>query len=218
MSSTSIYPCHNHELTPGTAYTEYCIHRALHTPSSVLLKDWMSAAPSQSLISQWNLLYSTLYIPTMRSLSINRVSAPMAPPSKSTSSRSTDSKNSNLDWLWPPSASSNLLGHGLQVCLQTCMIIASQFAQSWPPTVSLSGYADSSQVHLWGHSMSASKCNPILTQSPGSSASPNSLDYGLQVHGCVYSMFGSKCISKLTQSRPSSSSPTLLNHRLKVHL
>jgi len=34
-SSLSISPCHDHELTPSTAYTEYSIHRVQHTPSIV---------------------------------------------------------------------------------------------------------------------------------------------------------------------------------------
>ena len=33
-SSLSISPCHDHELTPSTAYTEYSIHRVQHTPST----------------------------------------------------------------------------------------------------------------------------------------------------------------------------------------
>jgi len=33
-SSLSISPCHDNELTPGTAYTEYSMHRVQHTPST----------------------------------------------------------------------------------------------------------------------------------------------------------------------------------------
>jgi len=33
ISSLSISPCHDHELTLSTAYTEYSIHRVQHTPS-----------------------------------------------------------------------------------------------------------------------------------------------------------------------------------------
>jgi len=32
-SSFFISPCHDHELTPSTAYTKYNIHRVQHTPS-----------------------------------------------------------------------------------------------------------------------------------------------------------------------------------------
>ena len=33
-SSLSISPCHDHELTTTTAFTEYSIHRVQHTPST----------------------------------------------------------------------------------------------------------------------------------------------------------------------------------------
>jgi len=33
-SSLSISPCHDHELAPSLAYTEYSIHRVQHTPST----------------------------------------------------------------------------------------------------------------------------------------------------------------------------------------
>jgi hypothetical protein len=36
-SSFSISPCHDHELTPSKAYTEYCIQRVLHHPKMVCL-------------------------------------------------------------------------------------------------------------------------------------------------------------------------------------
>jgi len=36
--SFSISPCHDHELTPSTAYTEYSIHRVQHTPSTAYTK------------------------------------------------------------------------------------------------------------------------------------------------------------------------------------
>jgi len=47
---------------------------------------------------------------------MNRVSAPVSPPSRTTASRLTASKySSNLARLWPPSASPNSLDHSLQV-------------------------------------------------------------------------------------------------------
>jgi hypothetical protein len=36
-SSLPISPCHDHELTLSTAYTEYSIHRVQHTPKIVCL-------------------------------------------------------------------------------------------------------------------------------------------------------------------------------------
>jgi len=58
---------------------------------------------------------------------MNRVSAPVAPASRTTASRLTASKySSNIARSWPPSASPNSLDHGLQVHLQTRSITASE--------------------------------------------------------------------------------------------
>jgi len=69
-SSLSISPCNNHELTQSTASSQ----------------DRQSSAPSQFLISR-RMLYSTLYIPTITSQPMNRGSAAVTPPSKSTASK-----------------------------------------------------------------------------------------------------------------------------------
>ena len=73
-------------------------------------------------------------------------------------------------------------------------------------------------MHLQTSSISASKCISQLPRSrPPSaslsstcsrppSASPNSLDYGLQVHLWVHSIMASQCIAKLAPSRPRSAS------------
>jgi len=37
-SSLSISPCHDHELAPSKAYTEYSIHQVQHTPSTAYTK------------------------------------------------------------------------------------------------------------------------------------------------------------------------------------
>jgi len=42
-SSLSISPCHDHELTPSTAYIEYNIHRVQHTPSTASTQDCLSS-------------------------------------------------------------------------------------------------------------------------------------------------------------------------------
>jgi len=55
------------QLAPSTVYTEYCIHRVLHTPSTASSQDPPSPAPSQSLIPRQIFLFSTLYIPTITS-------------------------------------------------------------------------------------------------------------------------------------------------------
>ena len=113
QSSLSISPCDDHELTPSTAYTEYYIHCVLASSH-----DRLSPAPSQSLISRQTMLYSILYISTITSYTMNRVSAPVAPPSRTTASRLTAPKYyCNLARSWPPSASPNSLDHSLQVYL-----------------------------------------------------------------------------------------------------
>jgi len=45
---------------------KYSIHRGLHTPSTASSRDWLCPAPSQ-LSSRRTSLYSTLYIPTIKS-------------------------------------------------------------------------------------------------------------------------------------------------------
>jgi len=81
--------------------------------------------------------------------------------------------------LWHPSASRNLLDHGLQVHLQPCAIIASKFAVSW-------------------HQSPYLKCISESTRSRLQSASPNSLDYSLQVDLQTSSITASECISEFT--------------------
>jgi hypothetical protein len=45
-SSLSISQCHDHELTPSTAYTEYSIHREQHTPNTSYTEDCLSSLHS----------------------------------------------------------------------------------------------------------------------------------------------------------------------------
>jgi len=64
----------------------------------------------------------------------------------------------------------------------------------------------------------ASTCSSKLTRSRPPSASPNSLDHGLQVHLQTHSNMASKCISRLAQSCPPHGSSKSLNHGLQLHL
>jgi len=57
-SSLSISPCHDHELTPSTSYTEYSLHRIPHTPKIACLP----------------------FIPMITSWPLNVSSAPSVPP------------------------------------------------------------------------------------------------------------------------------------------
>jgi len=53
--------------TPSTAYIEHSIHWVLYWPHLTSSQDWLSPAPSQSLISWHTMLYSILYIRTIMS-------------------------------------------------------------------------------------------------------------------------------------------------------
>jgi len=91
------YSIHGVLHTWSTAYTQCCIHRVLQHPKI----KWLPLPAS--LISRQTLYYSTLYIPTITSKPMDRVSAAIAPPSRSTASRLTTFKYSfNLNQSWPP--------------------------------------------------------------------------------------------------------------------
>jgi len=112
--------------------------------------------------------------------------------------------------------SANSLDRGLQVYVPNRSITPSKFAQSWPPS-----------AYLQTRSITASKCISKITriQPPrsrnhlppsvylltglitASSASPNSLEHGLQLHLQTHLITASKCIS-----------PNLLNHSLQLYL
>ena len=69
-------------------------------------------------------------------------------------------------------------------------------------------------MHLQTRSIAASK----FARSWPLSASPNSLDYGLQVRLQTRSITIPECISKFTRSWPPSVSPNTLDYHLQVHL
>jgi len=102
----------------------------------------------------------------------------------------------------PPSASPNSPDHGLQVHLQTRPITASKC---------ISKLAQHSiRVYLKPRTNTL----PMFAQSPHSSASPHSLDRGLQVHLQTRSITASESISNLARIRP----PSSPNHGLQLHL
>jgi len=133
---------------------------------------------------------------------------------------------SKLTRSWPPS----LHDDGLQVSLHTRSIIASKFAQSiaskldWlrPPSASLCSLYVMHLVHEQTRFITASKCISQFTQSQSPSASPYSLDHGLQVHTInvlqSLSFTATKCISQFTRSRDVSALPNSLYHGLQVNL
>jgi len=79
-SSLTISPCHDHELTPSTAYTEYRIHRVQHTPSPAYTKVQHTPSTQDCLSS----LHSHDYEVTPEcSFSFRRASLHDRPPSAS---------------------------------------------------------------------------------------------------------------------------------------
>jgi len=69
-------------------------------------------------------------------------------------------------------------------------------------------------VYFQTRTITASK----FARSRPQSASPNSLDHGLQVHLSTSSITASQCISKLARSWPPSVSPDSLDYGLQVHM
>jgi len=67
-------------------------------------------------------------------------------------------------------------------------------------------------------SILASKCISTHAQSWPPSASPKSLDHGLQVHLQSRSIMASNCISNLAQLRSPSASPNSFDHGLQMYL
>ena len=81
------YSKHRVQHTPSSAFTEYSMHWVMHTPCNASSEDRLSSAPSKSIISQQTMWYSILYICTITSQPMNRVSMPIVPPSRTTASR-----------------------------------------------------------------------------------------------------------------------------------
>ena len=207
------YSRHRVQYTPSTAFTEYCIHCVLHHPKIDCLP-----LPA-SLISRQTLLYSILYICTITSYPINRVSAPVAPPSQTyllhidrllvflqcrlilaskvhLQTRSIVAFDHGLQ-----SASPNSLDHGLQMHLHTRSITAAKFisnlARLRPPSASPNSFNQGFQLHLETRSIVASKCMSKLAQLWPPSASRNSLNHGLRVYPWVHLIVIYRCTSKL---------------------
>jgi len=140
---------------------------------------------------------------------MNKVSAPVAPLSRTTTSRLTASKySSNPARSRPPSASLNSLNYGLQVRLITASKGIAKLARLRPPNL----LDHSLQVYLQIRSITASKCISKLARSRPPNISPNSLDYGLQ----AYPQLRSITASTLARSRPPSVYLNSLDYGLQV--
>jgi len=194
-SSLSISPCNDHELTPSTAYPEHCIwHQALHHPK-------IDCLPLPASLSSLGGADCT-QLSTFPRLPVNQwiesqlpshLPPDLPPPDRS-----------------PPSTPPISIDHGLQVHLQTRSITASKCIselhdhglQMHLQTRSIAASKCISEFSL----ITASKCISEFTRSRPPSASPNSLDHGLQVPLWV------------TWSRPRNASPNSLDLGLQVHL
>jgi len=60
-SSCSISPCHDHELTPCTAYMEYSIHRVQHTPNTAYTEHSMREVQHSLSTASTHHCLSSLY-------------------------------------------------------------------------------------------------------------------------------------------------------------
>ena len=216
------YSIHWVQHTPSKAYTEYSLHRVQHIPSIASSHDRLSPAPTQSLISRLTVFYSTLYIPTITSEPLNGVTAAVAHPSQSTTSRSTTSKySSNLDWSWPPRASLNSLNHCLQVHIRA--------ERSRSPSASLSYSISPSKCiskPAWSRPLSAflthftsdSKCiSKFAGWWPPCASLSHSISASKFISKSARSQPPSPSLSS-NQSRAPSASPNSLHRGLQVHL
>jgi len=150
------------------------------------------------------MLYSTLSIPTIVSSPMNRISSPVTPPSRSTSSGLNASRYySTIPRSWPPSPYPTTLDYSLQAYLMTRTIVASKPMSpiSLDYTLQVNLNYDL-LVHIQTRTITASKYISNLAQSGPPGAFPNSQTYSLQVHCQTRFITASKCISKLAQLLP----------------
>jgi len=186
--------------TPSTAYTEYSIHRVQHTPST---------AYTEYSIHQVQHTPSTAY--TMYSIHPRLFVSIHSDDYELTPQCSFSFQHASLhDWL--PSVSSPCelkgkvtLSHS-HICKSANWWIESQCLACRPSTASK---CSSNFAWSW-----PPKCISKLARLPPPSASPNSLDRGLQ----VYLQTCSITAGKFARSWPPSASPNPLGHALGVYL
>jgi len=133
---------------------------------------------------------------------MNWVSASIAPASQSTISRFTA-----LKFTASRVTASRLTTIGSVTSRSTASKYSFNLVRSWPPSVSPNTLNYGCQVHLWVHSIPASKCISILAQWRSPSPSLSSLDLSVFM-----------CTSNLARSRPPSASLGSLDLSLLVHL
>jgi len=213
--SLTVSPCDEHEWTLSRANTEYSIHRVRQKLSTASIEDCQFSLHSQDYQLTPECCFS-FWRASLQDLPTT-ASSPWEIKGTVTSShshgcelpqwwiesqhlallQSTATKYSNLAWSWPPSASPNLLNHGLQVYLSYTIAASkclSKLDQSRPPSACLS------------YTISDSKSISKLGRSRPPSSPPNWLDHGLQVHLWV------------TRSRVPNASPSSFDYGLQVVL
>jgi len=223
----TISPCHDYQLTPSTAYTEYSIHRVQHTPSTAYTQDCLSSLHS------YDYLLTLKCSCSFRCASLHdrlpSSSAPWELEGKVVLSHSHSCEltiwwketqhlvhrpstscqySPTLTWLRPLSSHD----HGFQLHQLTRSITISEsiskVSRSQPPCVSPNTLNHHLHVHLQSHSITVS----TLARSQTPSVSPNSLGCGLQTR----SITASKCIPTLPWLWPRSASPTSLGYGLQT--
>ena len=141
---------------------------------------------------------------------MNRVSASIAHASWSIAPRFTASRFTACRL-----ASSGLTAFRSIASRTTTFKYSSNLDRSWASPNTLNyGF----QVHLWVHSISASKCISTLARSWPPSQSLSWLNLGHQAHLQSHSILASKCLSEYTRSWLPSALPNSLDLGLQVHL
>jgi len=198
------YNIHRVQYTPSTAYTEYSIQQVQHTPSTVYTKYSIhQVQPSMSTAHTEYCKHRVRHHPKINCL--------LLPASLSAFSGPCCTQFSTFSQLPVDQSMQSQLPSHMSPDLPPPVPLP---PDSLPPNVLPNMLNYSFQVHLWVHSISASKYIFQYTQSPPPSEHPNSLGYGLQV--CT--SMALERISKITQSQSRSAFLSSLDHGLQVYL
>jgi len=205
-SSLSISPCHDHELTLSTAYTDYSIHRVQHTLRTAYNE--YSIHPVQHTPSTAYTQYSIhwgehppkiVYLPfilMVKSWLMNVAWASGMPPYTIHHSQPGLPESSKVK-------SSCHVPTGARWLTDIYSLSTQRAVHRPTPSTHPISLDHGLQVDLQTQSLAASRCIFKLTRSRLPSVSLNFHDYGLQVR----TIMASKCIS-----------PNSLDYSLQVHL
>ena len=212
--SLSISPCHDHEFTsstayteynvhrvqhtPSTAYTEYNVHRVQHTPSTAYTQDSLSSLDSHDYELTPECCFSFQCTSLHDQLPL--ASSPWDLKGKGSLSHAHGCELTN--WWQKPQHPAHRPSTASQY--------SSKVARLQPP----SSYNYGLHVHLHTPSITTLECISKFTRSQALSVSPNTLDYGMQVYLQARLIMASNYISKLAWLR----SLNKLHHGLQVYL